>query len=1091
MQAKLGFGTAIAVVMVCASQPAQAQAQVRQFNLPAQPVAKAIVEFSRQSGVQVVAPANRLRGKTSRPVIGSMSVDTALARLIEGTGLSVVARTGATISLGFDDGPRGRQQPISILSQQSEDIVVTGSRIASKLNESATPVTVVDQEDIQLSGTVNVEEYFNDSTQFVPSTNGGAYGNVVPGGTADANLRGFGANRNLVLVNGRRFTISGPEQVTDLNTIPAALIKRTEIVTGGSSAVYGSDAITGVINFILRDDMEGVEIGGQLNLDSPTTTPTYSLDLTLGKNFADGRGNITVAGSYLDRGAVTRRQRGDFAPQWLVAGCVTPDSYDPRGAGIGMPVASGQTCRQSGGLPGLVNSGSGDIPNGRFTGVPLYGSAASTPGLDAALTAAGLRDLGSRGFTFEDAGQVARPALDPEDNYNLQPDNYLIVPQQRWMVNAFTHFDFSDAATAYGEFHFSRNQVDQQLAPASIGGTWLIDTNNPYLSGAMQEVLRQADLAEKTSSATNRPGDGVVALTGARRLVEVGPRANSSRRDVVRGVAGLRGAIGDLSSNFLTDLHYDAYYSFAQTKQVDTQEGNISRSRFAAGLRSVGGAAPLINPFGQDMSQEAVDAIIGDATNRMTARLQVATAALSGELIRLPAGPAAFSLGVEWRKTSAHYDPDAFLASGDAVGFPASLPTRGSITAKEAFGELKLPLLADLPFVRRLGVNAAFRYSDYDLNGMAGVWTWLGGIEWGVNSSIALRGQYQRAVRAPNVGELFGGQRQSSEAATDPCSSRQPVAGQTDTIRQLCIATGVPTGLVFTTPVQPNNTVTATYGGNLDVREEESDTFTAGVVLTPTFLPGFVFTADYFNITLNGAISPLGGGLNNTLNLCYNVIQSAQSPYCQALNRNPATGELSGQYTAQILQANTGSIKTSGIDFALRYVTRLGFALPGLAEESSLSLSSNWTWTDEFTSTPVADLPDIKNRCVGAFGNTCGEPIPRWRGVSRVTWRNGPLDLSIRGRFIGGTKIDTYVLPLTSGATPPALADLTNPRIKAQQYFDISFAYQTGGGVRLFGGINNVLDHKPPIVVNPRANTYPTTYDAMGMGFFLGATAKF
>jgi outer membrane receptor protein involved in Fe transport len=1086
MQFKPAFYTAIAVVMACATQTAHAQ--VRQFNLREQPAVKGIPEFSRQAGIQIVAPAAQLRNKTTKAVIGAMTVDMALDRLIEGTGLRVVARSASTISLGMDDKPR---QPLQDISAPASEIVVTGSRIAQRLNDSATPVTVVDREEINLSGTINVEEFFNDSTQFVPSTNGGAYGNVVPGGTADANLRGFGANRNLVLVNGRRFTISGPEQVTDLNTIPSALIKRTEIVTGGSSAVYGSDAITGVINFILRDDMDGVELGGQLNLDSPTTTPTYSLDLTVGKNFADGRGNITVSGNYLDRGAVTRRDRGDFAPQWLVAGCVTPQSFDPRGAGTGMTVPSGQTCRQAGGIPGLINSGSGDIPNGRFTGIPLYGSSASTPGLNAALAAAGLRDLGSRGFTFDDAGNAARPALDPEDNYNLQPDNYLIVPQQRWMVNAFTHFDFSEAVTAYGELHYSRNEVTQQLAPASISGTWLIDTNNPYLSAAMQEVLRQSDLAERTSSATNRPGDGVVAITGARRLVEVGPRANHSRREVFRGLAGVRGDIGEVSGDFLTDLHYDAYYSFAETKQTDTQDGNISRSRFMAGLRSVNGAAPLINPFGQNMSQEAVDAIIGDATNRMTARLQVATAALSGELFTLPAGPVPFSLGVEWRKTSAHYDPDTFLASGDAVGFPASLPTAGSITAKELFGEVKLPILADQPFARRLAINGAFRYSDYDLKGIGGVWTWLGGVEWGIDSNIALRGQYQRAVRAPNVGELFGGLRQSSEAAVDPCSSRQPIAGQTDAVRQLCVATGVPASMVFTTPVQPNSTVTATYGGSPDLAAERSNTYTAGIVLTPRMIPGLTLTADYFNITLNGAIAPLGGGLNNTLNLCYNVVQSAQSAFCQALDRNPATGELSGQYTAQILQANTGSIKTSGIDFALRYTTRLNFALPGFGNESSLSLSSNWTWTDEFTSTPVAAMPDIKNRCAGAFGNTCGEPIPHWRGVTRVTWRNGPLDLSLRGRFIGGTKIDTYMLPLSSGQTPPNLDDLTNPRIKPQQYFDLSFAYQATDGIKLFGGVNNLLDHKPPIVVNPRANTYPTTYDAMGMGFFLGATAKF
>jgi hypothetical protein len=284
--------------------------------------------------------------------------------------------------------------------------------------------------------------------------------------------------------------------------------------------------------------------------------------------------------------------------------------------------------------------------------VPTVGSSASNPALNAALVAAGLRGLGARGFTFDDSGATARPARDPQDNYNLQPDNYLIVPQQRWMVNAFSHYDISDHATAYAEFQYSRNRVDQQLAPASISGTFLVNTNNPYLSSAMQTVLTQLDLAEKTSSAANRPGDGIASLTLARRLVEVGPRYNSSRRNVVRGVVGMRGDIGDASPGFLRDLSYDVYYSFAQTRQTDTESGNISRSRFADGLLSVGGAAPLLNIFGQNMSEAGVASIIGDATNRAQARQQVAAANLSGTLFDMPHGPVAFSLGAEWRKSS-------------------------------------------------------------------------------------------------------------------------------------------------------------------------------------------------------------------------------------------------------------------------------------------------------------------------------------------------------------------------------------------------------------------------------------------------------
>ncbi|WP_395945681.1 TonB-dependent receptor [Brevundimonas sp.] len=1083
MQFKMMCGTAIAVVMACAWQPAQAQ--VRSFDVPEQSASTGVLAFGRQAGLQIVAPAADLAGKRTRAVKGEMSVDAALARLIDGVGLQVVARNGAIVSLAAAR-PAAANETADI-----GDVVVTGSRLGQSARDAATPVAVVSAEEIRQSGALNIEELFNDSPQFVPSTNGGAYGNVVPGGAADANLRGFGATRNLVLVNGRRFTLSGAEQVTDLNTIPSTLIRRTEIVTGGSSAVYGSDAITGVINFVMRDDFDGVELNAQVNVDSPTTTPTYNLDLTAGRNFAGGRGNITLAANYLDRGAVTRAMRGDFAPQWLVNGCVTPETHDPRGAGTPVTVPGNQTCREAGGVPGLVASGSGDIPNGRFTGVPTVGSSGSNAGLDAALVAAGLGGLGSRGFTFDDAGASARPALNPEDNYNLQPPNYLILPQKRWMLNGFGHYAVNDRTTAYAELHFSRNEVDVQIAPASIGGTALFDVNNPYLSPAMQEVLRQLDLKETATTATNRPGDGLASLTYARRLEEVGPRINRGRRDVARVLGGVRGELGDVSTSYLRNLSYDAYYSYARTEQVDTQHGNISRSRFNAGLRSQNGQAPLINIFGQNMSDEAVAAIIGDATNRTESSLHVASAVLKGDLFDLPAGTVPFSLGVEWRRSEVEYTPDDFLASGDAVGFPATLPTQGEVSAREIFGEVKLPILADLPMVQRLGLNAAFRYSDYDLEGVGGVWTYLGGAEWRLNDDLALRGQYQRAVRAPNVGELFGGLRQSGEAAVDPCGPQQPVAGRTATVRALCVASGVPADVVFTDVVQPNNTVTAVYGGNPDVGVEQSDTYTFGAVFTPSAVPNLFLSADYFDITLDGAIAALGGGLNNTLNLCYNVVQDLGSEFCRAVTRNPTTGEIGNGYSAQVLMANTGALETSGVDLAGRYGLDLPFGLPGQGRSSRLSLSSNWTWTQDLTTTPVAAMPNIRNECAGAYGNTCGEPIPKWRGVTRLTWSDGPLDLSLRARYIGAVTVDTYLLPVRSGAAAPAMADLVNPRIGSQTYFDLSFAYQTPNGMRLYGGMNNLLDRDPPIVANPRANTYPTTYDAMGMGFFLGVTAAF
>ncbi|MGN6121973.1 MAG: TonB-dependent receptor plug domain-containing protein, partial [Sphingomonas oligoaromativorans] len=363
----------------------------------------------------------------------------------------------------------------------TQAIVVTGSRLTSRGFAAPTPVTVIDQQEAKLSGTQNIETLLGSSPQFVGSQLTGPTANTVPGGIATLNLRGFGDQRNLVLVNGRRFTISGPNQTTDINTIPVALIKRTEVVTGGSSAVYGSDAITGVVNFILRDDFQGVEVSGQNTVDQHTVTPTYTFDVTAGTNFAGGKGNITASFNYLNRGGYTAGDRGGWAANTLADGCVTADSFSRSHAGTPLAVPGGSTCLAAGGRPGLVLSGSGTIPNTRIAGIPTVGTASNSPGLNAALIAAGLSGMTSRGITFDDAGTVARPAVTPGDDYNLAPDAYLIVPQRRLLGNLFAHYDFSDAATVYTEGSISNNKVRARLAPTGVSGIFLVNTNNPYL----------------------------------------------------------------------------------------------------------------------------------------------------------------------------------------------------------------------------------------------------------------------------------------------------------------------------------------------------------------------------------------------------------------------------------------------------------------------------------------------------------------------------------------------------------------------------------------------------------------------------------
>jgi outer membrane receptor protein involved in Fe transport len=708
-----------------------------------------------------------------------------------------------------------------------------------------------------------------------------------------------------------------------------------------------------------------------------------------------------------------------------------------------------------------------------------------------ALTNAGLGGMGDNGFTFDDAGTTARLTQRPQDDFNLTLFNYLQVPQERWMLNAFSHYDFTEKATGYLEFHFSNNRVDQQLTQANIGGDFLIDTNNPYLSPALQNVLVQLDAAETGPRTlqqgpiayTTTPNDGRAVITAGRRLVELPFRHNVDDHNVWRSAIGLKGELGNASDNFLRNLNYDVYFSFARSEDSSRQEGSASRSRYAAALLANGVNPPVANIFGQNLSEAAVNAIKINATNVTNAEQQVIAATLGGEAFDMPAGAVGFSVGVEWRQAEAEYIPDEFLRSGDVVGFNPGLPTAGDVTSKDIFAEVRIPLLAELPFVQSLNANGGFRSSDYDLEGVGRVSTYLYGLDWRLNKSVAFRGQFQRAIRAPNIGDLFGGLQLNFPTLTDPCSSRN-TANRTDAVRQLCIDSGVPAASVFTAGVQPDNVVPSRSGGNPNLQEESSDTRTFGLVLTPEAIPELALTVDYFDISLDDAIAQLGGGAQNTLNLCYFTVQDINSDFCQAVHRNTATGAISVPFSLDVLQANIGALETSGIDLNARYGLDLG--------KHRFDISSAWTYTDEFTVTPMQATPENTNECVGAYGATCGEPIPELKGVTRVTWTLGALGVSLRHRFIDSVTTDRYVLPQRRGVTPPALSTFTNPKLDAQNYVDLSVTYDIGERAELFAGVNNVFDTDPPILVGQGGygNTFPATYDYAGMSVFLGFNLK-
>jgi outer membrane receptor protein involved in Fe transport len=492
--------------------------------------------------------------------------------------------------------------------------------------------------------------------------------------------------------------------------------------------------------------------------------------------------------------------------------------------------------------------------------------------------------------------------------------------------------------------------------------------------------------------------------------------------------------------------------------------------------------------FGTKLTTACVQAIGITSTNVTNTELTGAAASLTGTVARLWAGPMKFVLGAEHRHSAAKYEPDFFLSTGDVAGFNPSAPTSGSESVTEGFGEVHVPLLAQLPLVDSLSVNGAFRYSGYDLPGLNGVWTYSGGGNWRVMQDIGFRGQFQHAIRAPNVGELYGGQTTVTSVITDPCSVAPANSQQAAAVRAICIAQGVKAADVFTSGIQPNPYIPNTTGGNPLLTAETSDTKTIGVVLTPRFLPAFSLAADWYSIDVSGAIAQLSGGIGGVFNTCYQQLLNAGSAYCQAVQRDPGTGQI---VNVNVGLANAGALKTEGVDFEVSYAHELGWGL--LRKGSTLRLASEWNYVTEYTLVPIKDRPSINYQCVGAYGPTCGEPFPRLKGVTRVTWGDGPLDLSLRYRFVDSVTVDKYLLPLRSGTTVPPLNTLTNPVLPSAHYIDLSFSWDVNEGLELSGGVNNVFNWGPPIVGSSAGygNTWPATYDPYGQTFFLDARLKF
>lgn len=945
-----------------------------------------------------------------------------------------------------------------------EEIITTGSRIKRADLESVSPLQVIGAEEFRLSGNINVEQKLAELPAVLPSF--GPASNNPGDGTAQVDLRGLGTERTLVLVNGRRWISARQDAVVDLNTIPGTLIKQVDVVTGGASAVYGSDAMSGVVNFQFIDNFEGVELTTLYDVSTEGDAEKFNVDLTMGGNFADGRGNATVYLSFSDRKALFQ---GERAFSFTTLGDVNPagtPGQDPN-TGVGGPL-------------GAAGS-SGTL------GTTIFWGAYTEEG---PLGAAELLNDDPFGFgagpcsvfcgTFDASGQGI-PWDNVASRFNYAPDNFLQLPQERFMLQAFAHYDMTDNVTAYTEIAAVSNKVPQELAPTpAFLYTVEVNPDSPFFSPTVQAALDAA------RSDTN--GDGVVdgddntfLGTIGRRMRENGSRQAIDTRDALRILAG---AEGDFNDNW----GFDVYGMFARLENNQLLNNDVSDTRFRQAVLTddtgtacqdpSGGCAPM-NIFGPGNISDAAVAFVNIGAANITSLDQYTfNGAVTGELFSIgDAAPVAIAFGLEYRDDQSSFRPDAFLSAGDVLGFNAGLPTVGSYNVTEFFAEIAIPLLEDAPFAQNLDLWLAGRASDY--SNIGNVSTYAGAINWAPIDQLKFRAGIQRAVRAPNVNELFQGEANGFPGAVDPCSAGG-TAGTNPTpgLIALCEATGVPVGQAGII-VQSNTQIEGTFGGNPNLSEETGDTITLGVIIQP--LDNLDITIDYFDIEIEDAISVLGGSLDGTLDICYNVKQDINSPECQAVTR---TGG-GGVFIVELLNANIGGLETSGIDVGINYAQDFNFGIGGNGSDLSVSLRS--TFLDDFTIIPVSALPrEIK--CAGNFDGSgqCATPRNDVQVNTRATWNSGPLGLSVLWRYLSAVDDESIE---NSGVDPTTLSV---PEIDSINYVDLTATYYVSDLFSINLGVKNVFDELPTFVgdTQGQANTFPEVYEIIGTRWFVSASYK-
>ncbi|MBV8593984.1 MAG: TonB-dependent receptor [Caulobacteraceae bacterium] len=959
------------------------------------------------------------------------------------------------------------------------ELVVTGSRIPQPNLTSIAPVTAVTSAELKLEGTTNVETLLNNLPQVSPDF--GLFSDNGTQGAANVDLRGLGSVRTLVLIDGKRLQPGDPlNPVPDLDTIPAALVDRVDVLTGGASAVYGSDAVAGVVNFIMRKNFEGIRVDAQYGVYQANNSDP-GIDAVLAKGiFGNG---VPITGA--PHGSIWDGQSWDFT---VALGVNAPDGKGNVTAYAEYRHVDPVTQAQR--LYSYCSLGTVGDANGNYTNRECIGSSNSAFG----------RFRPSIGGNYADNPNGTNTFIKFNSglDFNFAPYQYLLSQNQRYSAGYFAHYDLSDHFQVYSDLMFSDNDTQGQLGPSGLfqRSLYNINCNNPLMSPSQQAAICGAANAGTPAIATTQIGYRFASVGGAAL-----PRHYDYDHEAFKVDLGLKGDLGGGWS-------YDIYGQFGRSRFSELVEGQLSITAIQNALEVnpngtcfVGAPCVPLNIFQVGgVTQAMAHYLAAPGIETGFTDEQVVEGNIVGDLghygLKSPwsTDGVGVAFGADYRRESLGLTVDALTASGNISGSGgATPPANGAFDVKEVYGELRVPIVQDMPFMKLLQLEAGYRFSHYSSAGDTNAYKISG--EWAITEDIRLRGGYNRAVRAPNVVELFTPQHANLFSGSDPCAKVIPVGSAN---YAGCLASGASAAQLAagSIPDCPAGQCNEIVGGNPLLKPETADTYTVGAVVTPHWVRGLSFSVDYFNIKVTNLIEVGLGGASVELSQC---VATASPLYCSLIKRDPTFGSIAfSGFGVQVINENIGALATKGYDVAFDYRFRPDDY--GMGHIGSFDINLVGTYTESLKTTPIAGQGSYD--CIGFFGVTCGTPTPYWRHKLRLTWTAPawPVTVSAQWRYIGGSRLDlnsTNAFLQVDGQ----INDTPEAKINAYSYFDLSGTWRIKDRYTLRAGVNNLFDREPPLMDTSNlgvsklpfgnANTYPNVYDPLGRQFFVGITADF